>query len=294
MTEEQARRLWERFEVVHDVAYFSPRVAEAARGLGLKGYWMGYFALRAAPLGPVGPATVTAVFFGFHRSRVERALPDAWAYTTPEAAIAAREAAVDAALAELVGGDAAGPGDASGPGDLGEAAELAWRAAQLADTAGRPLAAANQALPRPGSERVALWQATAVLREHRGDGHNAVLVSRGVGPAEAHLLKAGAGESDPDVLRTGRGFPDEEWARARAGLADRGLLDGDGRLTAAGRAEHDAIEAATDRAARQPWEALGASGSDRLLALLDAPAAAVAGSGLLPEPSPVGLPRRAR
>jgi hypothetical protein len=278
VSEELARRLWERFEVVHDVVYFSPRAAEAARELGLKGYWMGYFAFRAAPLGPVGPAPVTAVFFGFHRSRVGRALPDAWAYTTPEAAIAAREAAVDAALAEL-----------TGPEDLAEAAGLAWRAAQLAETAGRPLAAANQVLPRRGSDRVALWQATAVLREHRGDGHNAVLVSRGVSPAEAHLLKAGAGESDEDVLRTGRGFPADEWDRARAGLAGRGLLDGDGRLTAAGRAEHDAIEAATDRAARQPWDALGPDDSARLLALLDPLAAAVAGSGLVPQPNPVGL-----
>jgi helix-turn-helix protein len=277
VTEELTRQLWQRFEMVHDVVYFSPHAAEAARALGLKGYWMGYFAFRAAPLGPVGPATVTAVFYGFHRSRVARALPDAWSYTTPEAAIAAREAAVDAALAELT------------DDDPGEAAELAWRAAQLADTAGRPLAAANQALPRSGTARVALWQATAVLREHRGDGHNAVLVSRGIGPAQAHLLKAGAGESPEDVLRTGRGFPDDEWEAARTGLRDRGLLDGDGRLTAAGQAEHEEIETATDRVARQPWEALGEDGAARLLALLHPLAAAVVRSGLMPQPNPVGL-----
>jgi hypothetical protein len=277
VAEELARQLWQRFEVVHDVVYFSPHPAAAAKALGLRGYWMGYFAFRAAPLGPVGPAPVTALFYGFHRSRVARALPDAWTYTTPEAALAARAAAVDAALAELTGAD------------LSEAAELAWRAAQAADTAGRPLAAANQALPRPGAARVALWQATAVLREHRGDGHNAVLVARGVGPAEAHLLKAGAGESDPDVLRTGRGFPDDEWDRARSGLVERGLLDGDGRLTAAGQAEHEAIEAATDRLARRPWAALGPDGTDRLLALLHPLAARVVESGLMPQPNPVGL-----
>lgn len=277
VTEGLARQLWQRFEVVHDVVYFSPHAASAAKALGLKGYWMGYFALRAAPLGPVGPATVTAVFYGFHRSRAARALPDAWSYTTPAAAIAAREGAVDAALAELT------------DDDPGEAAELAWRAAQLADTAGRPLAAANQALPRPGTARVALWQATAVLREHRGDGHNAVLVSRGIGPAEAHLLKAGAGESEEDVLRTGRGFPDDEWEAARTGLRERGLLDGDGRLTAAGRAEHEAIETLTDRLARQPWAALGEDDAVRLLALLQPLAAAVVGSGLMPQPNPVGL-----
>lgn len=278
VTEELTRQLWQRFELVHDVVYFSPHPADAAKALGLKGYWMGYFAFRAAPLGPVGPAIVTAAFYGFHRSRVARALPDAWSYTTPEAAIAAREAAVDVAMAELTGGS-----------DVDEAAELAWRAAQLADPAGRPLAAANQAVPRPGTARVALWQATAVLREHRGDGHNAVLVSRGIGPAEAHLLKAGAGDSEEAVLRTGRGFPDDEWEAARAGLRTRGLLDGDSRLTAAGQAEHEAIETLTDRLARQPWEALGEDGAARLLALLHPLAAAVVGSGLMPQPNPVGL-----
>jgi hypothetical protein len=275
--DELARRLWHRFEVIHDIVYFDPRVAAAARELGLRGYWMGYFAFRAAPLGPVGPAVVTSVFYGFHRSRVARALPDAWTYATPEAAIAAREAAVDVALADL-------PGEG-----VAEAAELAWRAAQAADTAGRPLAAANQVLPRSGSDRVALWQATAVLREHRGDGHNAVLVARGIGPAEAHLLKGGSGESDADVLRSGRGFPDEEWDRAVAGMRDRGLLDGDGGLTAAGRAEHEAIEVATDRAARQPWEALGEPDAARLLDLLHPLAAATVRTGLVPQPNPVGL-----
>jgi Helix-turn-helix family len=275
-----SRELWYRFELVHDVFYFSPRTAEAARALGLKGYWMGYFAFRAAPLGPVGPATVTAAFFGFHRSRVGRALPDAWSYTTPEAALAARAAAVDAALVDVAGPAADG---------LDEAAELAWQAAQAADTAGRPLAAANQALPRPGNARIALWQATSTLREHRGDGHNAVLVCRGIRPAEAHLLKAAAGEADADVLRTGRGFPEDEWDRARAGLRDRGLLDGAGGLTPAGRAERAEIEAATDRIARQPWDALGEDGTARLLALLHPLAVAALDSGLLPQPSPVGL-----
>ncbi len=275
-----SRELWYRFEVVHDILYFSPRTAEQAAALGLRGYWMGYFAFRAAPLGPVGPATVTAAFFGFHRSRVGRALPDAWTYTTPDAAIAAREAAVDAAIADVAGPSA---------GRLDEVAELAWQAAQAADTAGRPLAAANQALPRSDNARVALWQATSVLREHRGDGHNAVLVSRGIRPAEAHLLKAAAGESDADGLRTGRGFPDDEWAGARADLRDRGMLDGDGHLTAAGRAERAEIEEATDRAARQPWEALGEDDTARLLALLHPLAVATLDSGLIPQPSPVGL-----
>jgi hypothetical protein len=261
-----ARELWYRYEPVHDVIYFSPRRTEQANALGMRGFWMGYFAFRSAPLGAVPPDVVGAAFFGFHRSRVHRALPDAWSYATVEQALAARNAAVDAAMADL------GPIEG-----LDEAAELAWQAASAADVSGRPLAAAHRAEPRPDNPRVALWQATAVLREHRGDGHVAVLVARGIGPIESHLLKSGSGESDEATLKLHRGFPDDEWAAARAGLVERGWLDADGRLTARGVADHEAVEAAPAATAR-------------LRDLLDPVATAIRTSGLIPHPNPLGMP----
>jgi len=270
--------MWFRYEPIHDVIYFSPRRTEQADALGMRGFWMGYFAFRAAPLGEASPELVAATFFGFHRNRVRRALPDAWSYTTAAKAIAARDAAADAALADL------GPID-----DLEEAAELAWQAASAADTAGRALAAAHQALPRSSNPRLALWQATSILREHRGDGHIAVLVARGIAPAEAHLLKSGAGDSDEQSLKVHRGFPDEEWAAARAGLVERGLLDEDGRLTAQGMAEHEAVEEATDAAAEQPWRAIGPAATARLRDLLDPIAAAVLRTGQIHKPNPRGM-----
>ena len=274
-----SRELWFRYEPVHDLIYFSPRRTEQADALGLRGFWMGYFAFRSAPLGAVPPDVVGATFFGFHRSRVRRALPDAWSYTTVEHALAARNAAVDAAMADL------GPFEG-----LDEAAELGWQAASAADVSGRPLAAAHRAEPRSDNPRVALWQATAVLREHRGDGHIAVLVARGIGPAEAHLLKSGSGESDEATLKLQRGFPDGEWAAARAGLVERGWLDSDGRLTARGAAEHEAVESATDAAAEQPWQAIGPAATTRLRDLLDPIATAVRATGLIPQPNPLGIP----
>ncbi|MGH8276414.1 MAG: helix-turn-helix domain-containing protein, partial [Steroidobacteraceae bacterium] len=63
----------------------------------------GYFALRAAPLGPVGPAVAGASFFGFHPDRVAHALPDAWTYTSPDDALRARLAGADAARRQLWG-----------------------------------------------------------------------------------------------------------------------------------------------------------------------------------------------
>lgn len=278
--EELARRLWRRYELIHDVTYFSPHVVRRAADLGLPGFWMGYFALRSAPLGPVVPAAVVASFYGFHPSRVLRALPDAWTYTTPAAALAARETGVDAALAELDLDEAL----------VADAADLAWRAAQGADTAGRPLAAANYALPRPLTARAALWQATAVLREHRGDGHVAALVSRGVRPVEAHWLKIAAAETDRQSLEVSRGFPADEWQAGLTAVQQRGWVGATGDLTDEGRAEHEAIEAATDRAAAQPWATLGGPDSERLVELLDPIAKAVVATGLIPTYNPVGLP----
>ena len=56
-------------------------------------------------------------------------------------------------------------------------------------------------------------------------------------------------------------------AAARARLTDRGLLDGDGGLTDAGRALREQIERRTDHAEREVIARLG-DGADELFALL--------------------------
>jgi hypothetical protein len=277
------RRMWTLFEPIHAVTYFAPEARAEADRLGMRGFWMGYVALRAAPLGAVDAAVAAAAFFGFHPERLARALPAAWDVATPAAALDARLAGVDRALRRLWG-----PSVLASP-EVAEAAALAWRAASAADCPGRVLAAANQALPRPGPAHLALWQATTTLREHRGDGHLAVLVSRGVGPLRAHLLKVGAGETDPEALRLGRRFDAEAWAAAERDLRADGLADADRRLTADGRRLHDEIEAATDAAAAGPWRALGEAATDRLADLLAPLADRVVDTGLLPVPNPVGL-----
>ncbi|MGH3855655.1 MAG: SCO6745 family protein [Pseudonocardiaceae bacterium] len=243
----------------------------------------GYFALRAAPLGPVGPAVAGASFFGFHPDRVAHALPDAWTYTSPDDALRARLAGADAARRQLWG-EAILETD-----EVAEAAELAWQATAAADTAGRVLAAANQALPRPAQPHLALWQATTTLREHRGDGHIAVLVARRIPPVHAHLIKAASGEVDPTVLREARQWPADAWHSGVEDLRTAGWLNADGSLTPEGKAQHDEIEAITDDAATQPWRALGGPAAARLAELLAPLATAVLDSGILPMPNPVGL-----
>ncbi|MFD5338054.1 SCO6745 family protein [Streptomyces hawaiiensis] len=283
MSESVARAMWERFEPVHQLVYFAPEVRQVLDGLGLRGYWMGYFALRAAPLGPVPASVVTSCFYVFHPDRAASALPDAWALAPPQQVIEARERAVDAAMTNLYGPDVVASAE------VAEAADLAWEAARAANTAGRVLGAANQALPRPAQPHVRLWQSVTTLREHRGDGHVAMLVGRRLGPVEALVLKSATGETDAEFQRRIRQWNGEEWRSAQAELGERGWIDEEGRLTGAGAAAHEQMEAETDAAALTPWQALGADATTRLAHLLEPLARRTLDSGIIPTGNPVGL-----
>ena len=277
------RLMWHLFEPVHGVTYFAEEPRRAAADFGLTGYWAGYVVFRAAPLGSVGPAVVTAAFHGFGPSRLTKVLPRAWDAVSPAQALEARATSTAAALRAICA--VAGIGD----DQVTAAADALERAAAAVDVAGRVLAAANVALPRRDDPYERLWQATTVLREHRGDGHVATLVALGVSPVESHLLKITAGESEERSLRLGRAWDDVQWAAGRARLHDRGWTDPAGDLTPAGHAARDEVERRTDEAASAPWRALGQAASIEVAALLRPFAAAVAASGVVPFPNPVGL-----
>ena len=273
-----ARAMWTMFEPVHDVTYFAPEALSGFTEAGLRGYWRGYFAGRAAPLGGARTAVVTASFFNFAPSFVARAVPGVWDLVTPQEAIAVREAGATAALRRLLGGREA---------EAAKAADLLWRAADDLDFAGRALSAANAELPVSDEPLTRLWQATTLLREHRGDGHFAALAAADIDGCEAVVLRC-AKDTDisRDLMQPDRGWTDEQWDAAAARLAERGLTGKDGAMTAAGRAVHDAVEAATDQAAARPWDRMGAAAlaevADVLLPLAQACAAA------LPQVIPVG------
>jgi hypothetical protein len=277
-----ARAMWTMFEPVHDVAYFAPEALGAFTEAGLRGYWRGYFAGRAAPLGGSRAAVVTASFYNFAPAFVARAIPGVWELITPQEAIAVREAGAAASLRRLLDGREA---------EAAKAADLLWRAVEDLDFAGRVLSAANSELPVSGDPLTRLWQATTLLREHRGDGHFAALTAAGIDGCEAVVLRC-AKDISRDLMQPVRGWTDEEWDAAAARLAERGWIGEDGTLTAAGRVVHDTVEAATDQAAERPWNRMGAAGlaevADVLLPLAQACAAA------LPEVIPVGRLRPTR
>jgi hypothetical protein len=277
--ERTARALWHLFETVHAVTYFAPRSHRAAADLGLKGFWAGYVVLRSAPLGRIHPALVTAAFHGFAPRRIEKVLPAAWDLVRPEEAVEVRAHAAGAALRAVRPDEDAAV----------VAADAVEAAAARADTAGRVLAAANAALPRREDPYERLWQAATTLREHRGDGHVAALVAADVTPVEAHLLKVAAGESEEESLRLGRAWDDDSWRAGARRLRERGWADPAGALTDAGLAARGDLERATDLAASGPWKAIGEAATARVATQLRPFAHAVADSGVVPFPNPVGL-----
>jgi hypothetical protein len=278
-----ARDAWRVLEPYHAVCYFADEPRTLAPEAGLRGFWMGYFAGRAAPMGAVGAGVVTATFYGFHPARVERAIPDAWTFASPDAVLTAKLALVERALRRVVGPVADGT-------HLQEAARLAGEVADACDVGARPLAAAWASTDVPDSPLLALWRAATVLREHRGDGHVFTLATAGVGPCESHVMMAAAGYTTRDVVQPARGWSDDDWDTAVAGLQTRGWVDADGALTAAGQEVRRTIEAETDRLATTPYAARGEDAVRRLIDLVAPLADAITAEMWFP--NPIGLTAR--
>lgn len=271
-----ARSLHEIIEPIHTTLYFATDVKAAWETLGLEPMAQGYVAGRAAPMGAVGPESVAATFFNFSPVIARFAVPAAWEIVTPGEVLDARAAAIEA-LFTRVGAPTDG---------LAEATELARTAAAAADLAGRPLAAGNAAVAAPGTPFADLWQALTVLREHRGDGHVALLTTSGLHPVEVLAVYAAwQGQVSRRFLQRSRAWDDDAWQAAQDSLVERGWVDGDGDLTTDGRAWRDRLEGDTDRLAAAPYDALGADGCRRLFDLLHPIATSLDGAeGVFPKP----------
>jgi hypothetical protein len=276
-----ARRLWQLIEAINGVTYFAPRCRSAMDELGLKGFWMGYFASRAAPFGAVGPGLVEATFYNFSPSLVRRAIPDAWRFATPAAIIGTRATAAADVLRDAVPGIEA---------DAPRIVPLLTSAVRSGRPDGRPLFAANQALPLPEDPVAALWQCCTSLREHRGDGHVAALVAADISGIESHQLIVGSGYIADEPIRASRGWDEDDWLAAKDRLRARGLIDDTGALTTAGQSERERIEAITDELAMQPYrDGLTEAGLDLLPSLLRPMARAIRDADILVFPNPMGL-----
>jgi len=254
-------RMFELLEPIATIT-FSDAVNDAFLALGMRNYWDRYFAGRAAPLGPAPAEVVHAVFYNFAEGEVARHIPWVWTKTTPEDAIVVRERASAAALRRRLGKLA----DHSG---LARLADLVTRAALSAPTEGRPLYAGLRTLAVPTEPVARLWHASTLLREHRGDGHNAILLAHGIGGSEAHVLMAlSLGRRAEDFGRINH-LPPAQVDGVVDRLRARGLVDAAGWFTDAGRELREQIESQTDELAGPPYDVLTADELDELMTGLE-------------------------
>ncbi len=222
------------------------------------------------------------MFYNFAPERVVKALSGAWEVAGPDAALRARQDSAAAALRRY---------GITGDDMVRTAAGLAAQAAKHAGVEGRPLFAANRALPWPDEPVLALWHGCTLLREHRGDGHVAVLTFEGVSGRESNVLHAAAGKVPREYMMRARDYDDASWLAHERALAQRGLLDDAGALTAAGKKLKDHIESATDRLALSALDALDDDEVERLFAALTPITRRVVAAGDIPVMTPMGLSR---
>jgi hypothetical protein len=276
-----ARRFFDRFEPVHAVTYFAPEARAALDELGFRGFWMGYFGARSAPLGIAPTEVVTAAFYNFTPERVAKALSAAWQVASPADALRVREQSAVAALRRYGVTD----------DEARVAADLAEKAASSAPLDGRALFAANVALDWPDEPLARLWHAVTLLREHRGDGHVAVLVYHSVSGRESNVLHAAAGRVPTEMIMRSRDYDEDQWRHYRDRLTRRGLVDADGELTSAGRDLKQRIEDATDELALSALDGLDDDEVDTLFRALTPITRKVIAAGDVPAATPMGLSR---
>src|SRR6201994_1169290 len=197
-----ARRMFELVEPIGAIPYSADEPNEAMFALGFTNFWDTYFAGRAAPLGLATAEVVDALFYNFAPGEVARHIPKVWSTTTPEAAIAARQAGCVKGLRRIFG-----------------------------DGVGTPPFA-----PVPDDVVARFVHAGSLLREHRGDGHIAALMTEGVGGLEAHVLFALGMDMPADKFGRIHHLPEAQIAGVIDGMRDRGLVRADGWLSAKGRA----------------------------------------------------------
>ncbi|MEO7753600.1 MAG: hypothetical protein ABIS35_09315 [Terracoccus sp.] len=264
-----SRRAWGALESVHVLGYFAQDVMTAYTDLGLRRS-LAYFAARSAAFGAVGPEVPIATFYVFAPWLHAKALPSSWDVASPEAVQTARRDGMRTVLSKVLGDT-----------DVTELLSLTRTVCEGLTAHGRPLYAAHAGLEWPGEPQLDLWHSSTLIREHRGDGHVAVLLRSGLDPVES-LVLGGLFAHNTPFLKATRGWTDEEWDAATDRLTDRGLVDAEG-LTVDGVAFRKDVEKQTDRLALEGWAHLGPEGTARVLELATPLREAALGSGVLPD-----------
>ena len=242
-----ARRLAAALEPVAGQVHFSPECHAnyAALGFGPSSGRVGltelpdrtaYFTSRGSVMGQVSGQVVAAAFAVFNPTEVIPHVRRGWELTDATTMCAARHDGAVAQLRRILGAEPAG---------VGPIADLLTRAIEPLASAGRPLFAGQLSLESPADPLGRLWWAANTLREFRGDSHTIAWTAAGFDATETGLLGDLYWGLAPRAHTAGRGWTADQMAAAEDRLASRGLIDGD-RISTAGRAAREAVEAHTD------------------------------------------------
>jgi hypothetical protein len=278
-----SRRLAAALEPFVGQVYFSPECHRNYEALGFDastrraGEVMlpdgpAYFASRGSLLGQVPGEVVAAAFAVFSPAVVVPSVQLAWTRTDAATIRGARHDGAVAQLERLLG---------ERPDGIDHVAALLGRASEAVAPAGRPLAAGVAALDLPDDPLARAWQLGDLLREYRGDSHNAAWVAAGLNATEIGLLSESYWGLPLRSYSRTRGWTEAEFDTATERLRRDGLVDEHG-LTEAGRTFREDIEAATDRQMAPVVDQLGAE-LDELCATLEGWGTSIrAGHGYLP------------
>jgi hypothetical protein len=272
-----AGQLTRSLDPLHATVYFAPEANEKFGELGME-FRMHYFASRAAPMGAVAANVVAATFYNFNPQLVASVIPAAWELAAPATVTRARYEIVSTVLPRVLGDEL------TRSPQLIRAAELLRRVAEsVPNTDGRPLYAGHAELPWPDTPHVQLWHAITLLREYRGDGHIAALMTNGLSGLDALITHTATGIGfNADFARRSRGWSRDQWEAGTGHLTSLGILSSDGELTPAGMDLRSAVEDLTDELGYPPWRTLPADQADELVSLAELIRQAVQASGLFP------------
>jgi hypothetical protein len=255
---ERARRLGSVLEPVVGQVYFSPECHANYVSLGFdpsSGQAGGvalpdgpaYFTSRGSVMGQVPGQVVAAAFGVFNPEVVVPYVTIGWTRTDAATICAARDAGAIDQLRRILGDE---------PEGLARVNELLARAVAALRPEGRPLFAGLSSQQMPATALGAMWRRGDMLREFRGDSHNAAWISAGFNATEIGLLsELYWGLPMRSYSRT-RAWTDAQFDAAHAHLQSLGLVDDTG-FTAAGRSAREDIEIATDIQMRPAIEAIG-------------------------------------
>lgn len=252
------RRLAAALEPVVGQVYFAPECHERYADLGFDPSTRragdvqlpdgpAYFASRGSLLGQVPGEVIAAAFGVFSPAVVVPSVQLAWQRTDADTIRQARAAGAVDQLRRLLG---------ERPAGVDRAHELLARAATGLPLAGRPLAAGISALEVPDDPLAAVWHLGDLLREFRGDSHNAAWVAAGHTGTEIGLLSESYWGLPLRTYSRTRGWTDDEFDVATARLRESGWIDDHG-LTDLGRSHRETIEHQTDHQMAPVMTALG-------------------------------------